>query len=444
MATTKELRERRGSLEKKFQDIVNKAETEDRDLTAEEEATLATINTDDLALKNRIERQEQLASLGKELDEPQGHKIAGPGSHAGDGLGRTGASSAGDPETHALAMQGWARYQFGEDPTEEQVEACNAVGINPRSQKLNVGMSRHWASARQEWRNALTTPQPGKGGTFIAPSFVNNLEVAMLQFGPMLQIADLIDTDTGAELPYPTMNDTSNEGVMMSELEEATEQDIATGKEVFGAHEATSQVVVVSQAMLDDSAFDLVNVLSETLGMRLGRLMNRKCTLGTNANEPHGIVPAATVGKETASATAFTADEILDLISSVDPAYRADPSFGLMANEAVWSVLKKLKATSGEYLWQRSLQDGTPDRFDGWPIWTNQHMSGTIAAAEKVLLAGALRKYKIRRVRNLVLRRMQEKYATQNADGFVAFIRFDGGLVDAGTHPIKVMQMKVS
>ncbi|WP_437231065.1 phage major capsid protein [Planctomicrobium sp. SH661] len=440
MPTIKELRERRGSLEARFKEIVNQAETEDRALTQEEETTLAAINKDDLELKSRIERQEQLANLGRELNEPNDRRIAGRGSAAGDDIRHGRGDAEYDDEQQALAFQAWALYQMGEEPSERQMDAAQAVGLNVRKQNLELNLTSNWNVARANYFNSLTTTVPSRGGMLTRPGLVGSLEMAMLHSGPMIQACDLLDTDTGVDLPYPTINDTANEGEIITDDQESTEGDPSIGGVVFGAYTGSSKAIVIPQALLDDTGFDMPSKVGEMFGVRLGRLINKRCTTGKGSNEPWGIVNRATLGKTTASATAITGDEVLDLIWSVDAAYRADPSFGIMAADTVWVTLKKLKSTDGVYLWQRSLAEGTPDTFDGKPIFSNPHMDDAITANKKTVLAGAFGKYKIRRVRSIMIRRMVEKYALQNADGFVAFLRFDGDLVDAGTHPVKYLQ----
>jgi HK97 family phage major capsid protein len=64
----------------------------------------------------------------------------------------------------------------------------------------------------------------------------------------------------------------------------------------------------------------------------------------------------------------------------------------------------------------------------------------TINAANKTILFGAMKKYKLRKVREVQLVRFGERFMTQLAIGFLAFLRVDGNLVDAGTHPIRVLQ----
>ena len=64
-----------------------------------------------------------------------------------------------------------------------------------------------------------------------------------------------------------------------------------------------------------------------------------------------------------------------------------------------------------------------------------------IAPSAKAILFGDFSKYFIRRITGARVLRLVERYADYNQTGFVAFQRWDGALVDAGTHPIKYLQM---
>jgi HK97 family phage major capsid protein len=101
--------------------------------------------------------------------------------------------------------------------------------------------------------------------------------------------------------------------------------------------------------------------------------------------------------------------------------------------------IKQLKDGFGRYLWQAGLAYGTPDTLDGDPIFINQSMDSTVASTKKTVAYGALKKYKIRDVSSIRLRRLVERYADADQEAFVLFARADGNLLDAGTHPIKYM-----
>lgn len=436
MPTLKQLREERGKLNAKFREVVDRAETENRDLNAEEDQLLADLNDQDLAIKRRIENLERLNDWDSELNASTGDR------RRVEDLRDQDHNPARDAERQRLAFNAWARWQYGSDPNAAEREAAEALRIRPDQQSLNIALDP-WDKARREaiaYRNGLTTGTPSKGGTLVRPSTAQAIEMAMLAHGTMIQEATLLDTDTGANLPFPTVNDTSNEGELVAELKATTTSDVSTGATVLSAHELSSKIIIVSQAMIEDGG-DVIGLIEDVIGERLGRGMNRQATTGVGGgNAPQGVVTGATVGKTATSATAITADEVLDMIHSVDPSYRADPSMALMMHDNVVLAIRKLKDSQNQYLWQPSLISGTPDRFSNVRVVINQHMASSIAASAKTILAGPLRHYKMRRVRRITIRRMVEKYADQNADGFVGFVRFDGAIVNAGTNPIKVLQ----
>ena len=107
-----------------------------------------------------------------------------------------------------------------------------------------------------------------------------------------------------------------------------------------------------------------------------------------------------------------------------------------MMNDATLLLIRKLKDTTNQYLFQSSLREGEPDKLLGQDINPNNDMA-TVAAAAKTVLYGAFRNYKIREVRTVRFRRLVERFADTDQEGFVAFQRIDGNLLDAGGHPVK-------
>jgi HK97 family phage major capsid protein len=60
-----------------------------------------------------------------------------------------------------------------------------------------------------------------------------------------------------------------------------------------------------------------------------------------------------------------------------------------------------------------------------------------MATSAKSILFGDFSKYWIRRVAGVQVLRLTERYADFNQTAFIGFQRWDGNLIDAGTHPLK-------
>lgn len=439
----KELRERRAKLIADSRAILDKAEKDKRDLTTEEDTQFAAINKDIDSLGKQIERLDRQDKLEKDLGDvrdPDNLRRNNRGSAARKLVGADGEELLSGDEALALSVQAWGRQQFGKRLKPQHKAACRQTRMNPMARTLVLPLPLDFRAQKRQFHNNLGVGT-GSAGYTIPTGFIANLEMAMLYYGMMLQTSDVIRTPDGRSLPWPTANDTGNTG---AQLDEATtignSVDIAVSRLVLEAYKFSSKLVKVSAELLEDSAFNLLDVLAACLGERLGRIINTKCTVGDGNSTPNGIVTAATVGKTTASATAIVFDEVLDLKYSVGRAYRGAPGRGFMANDVIVLALRKLKDAVGRYMWEASKGTGEPDTLDGDPIHVNDDMDNAITATKKTLLYGDLSKYKIRLAGGLRMRRLVERYADTDEEGFVGFERADGDLLDAGTHPVKVLQ----
>ena len=83
----------------------------------------------------------------------------------------------------------------------------------------------------------------------------------------------------------------------------------------------------------------------------MARIANSKLTTGSGSSDVEGIVTNSAAGVTAASATAVTADAIIDLVHSVDPAYRIGNAASMM-NDSTLAAVRKLKEGDRNYLWQ--------------------------------------------------------------------------------------------
>lgn len=292
---------------------------------------------------------------------------------------------------------------------------------------------------------ATQTSTTSGGGYTIPEGFMNELEVALKKYGGVEPVARVITTDSGNDIPFPTANDTVQKGRLITENTDVTAGSNAAvpfGVVDLRAYNYTSDLIQVPRQLMQDSAFNMAQVLGDLLGTRLGRIKNEHLTTGTGSSQPHGIVTASFEGAEAASATAFTRGEILDLIYSVDPAYANSPSARHMFS---WNTLKAIRSlkidqagtTDIRPIYQASAIVGEPDTIEGKPFTINQDMDDAGTAGNKFWLFGDMSKYLVRNVRGVEVMRLNERYAEAYQVAFVGFLRFSGHLIDAGTRPIK-------
>ncbi len=465
MPTAKELREKRAPLAAEIRrqaDRIN-AETPPRDFTSEEKPAWEKVNDD----YNALTRQIELAERVEQVEAEQAARVGDPRLAqlplmTPPPAGNDGGSTAITEAHRRLAFAAWHRGGRGVAPSQEQSAACRLLGVNPFAGELSSSLP---STAYVEQLQAVYQNNPDKfrqrqlaevsapdyqaalsgitgtaGGYLFPSSFVRELEINMLAFGGILQAAEIMRTSSGERIAWPTADDTSNKGRRLNENAAVNlTPDPTFGQVYWDAYDYTSDAVLVPFRLMMDAIFDLPTILGRMLGERLGRKIALDCTTGTGANQPKGIITCATTGVTTASATAIAFDEVLDLIFSIDPAYRAGARF--MFHDKITQYLRKLKDGIGRYLWEPSSEPNVPDMLWGYPCTISMEMDSTVAATKNVILFGQLSKYKVRQVAEVRTYRLQERYRDNDQDGFLAFIRADGNLLDAGTHPIKLMVM---
>lgn len=198
--------------------------------------------------------------------------------------------------------------------------------------------------------------------------------------------------------------------------------------------------VKVTEELLYDNAFGLERYIIEEFGKALANAEEDAFLNGDGVGKPLGILAAtggAEIGVTAASATAITADEIINLIYSLKRPYRKKAVF--IVNDATIALLRKLKDANGVYMWQPALTLGEPDKLLGYPVYTSQFMP-TCASGSKSIIFGDLSYYNIGDRGTRSFAELKELYAGNGMVGFVAKERVDGKLILP--EAVKVLQMK--
>lgn len=336
-----------------------------------------------------------------------------------------------------LALRGMIMGRDDPRFTERHDRAMRAAGVRGNYVDIPLLSTRDLSKLSREFRAAQSSLVLADGGALVGGGLMGALEMALLQFGGVRQVATIVRTDTGAELPFPTSNDTSNEGRLVTEnASRTTETPLQFGAVALRGYTYSSDWVKAPFELIEDSSINIDEMVGAALGERLGRIQNRHFTVGDGAAKPKGISVSATAGVTAASASALTADELIRLQHSVDVAYRSMATW--MFHDTTHEAIRKLKDGDGNYLLQRSLADGAPETLLGKPIQVNNHMA-EIAASARTILFGAMKKYVIREVRSIRLMRAVELYAQNGQVGFIAHARADAALINAGTNPVKAL-----
>jgi HK97 family phage major capsid protein len=433
MSYAKDLREKQARLATKMRALVDAAKSADRGLNTEERTQWDNLIAEFNANEATIKAEEMIGKIETDLATVRGDELVPAFAGAQPAASGARGKKPKDDTPHGKAFAKWLRHGLSAlSPAEQTVMNSRAVSLD------SIGI-----------QNAQTITGSG-GGYLIPQGFSDQLEEALKWYGGIINEVDTFDTDTGNPLPWPTENDVANKGRLLAINTQLTTTDLVFGQVVFNAYTGTSDIVLVPIQLMQDSYFDMDTYVARALGTRLGRLVNFQCTMGTGGGvAPNGIQPAVVaagniVTGATGSSTSVGYKDLVNVYHAVDPAYRDRPTSKYMFHDSTLKAIRQLTDTAGRPIWQPGISAGIgggfPSTIIDRPYVVNNDMPAMAASAYGILF-GDLSKYKVRRVAGgVTMMRLTERYADYLQVGFLGFMRFDGQLLDAGTHPIAAWQ----
>ena len=402
--TILELREKRTKAWEAAKAFLDSHRKENGVLSAEDDAAYTKMEQEITDLGKEIARLERQEALDAELNRPVNKPLTGkPGGRADadDGEDKTGRASDDYRKNFWNAMRSKAPMP--------------AV------------------------TNALQVGTDSEGGYLVPDEYERTLVEALEEENIFRQMAKVIKTSSGdRKIPVVASKGTAS---WIDEEGAFPESDDSFGQVSIGAYKLGT-MIKVSEELLNDSVFDLQSYISREFARRIGAKEEEAFFTGDGKGKPLGVL-AATGGAETgvtaASATAVTADELMDLYYSLKSPYRKKSVWVL--NDSTIKAIRKLKDNNGQYLWQPSLTAGAPDMILGRPIKTSAYMPA-IAAGAKTIAFGDFSYYWIADRQGRSFKRLNELFAATGQVGFLASQRVDGKMILA--EAVKVLVQKAA
>ena len=374
--------------------------TPDGFLSEEDDATYTKLETEITNLGNEIARMERLEALDNELSKP-----------------------VSTPITEKPAAPAKMDTKTG--------RASDAY------KKAFWNVTRHKDSMTPEMKNALQEGVDSEGGYLVPDEFERTLVQGLNAATVIRANAHVITTSSGLhKIPVVASHGSA---AWIDEEGAYTESDDIFGQVQLDAHKVGT-IIKVSEELLNDAAFDLEGYISSEFSRRIGDKEEEAFLTGNGSSKPTGILNATgggEVGVTAASATAITADELIDLYFSLKAPYRKNAIWVL--NDTTVKLVRKLKDNNGQYLWQPALRDGDVPTILGRPYFTSAYMPEA-AAGEKTIIFGDLNYYWIGDRQGITFKRLNELFAGNGQVGFLASKRLDGKTVLP--EAIKVLQQK--
>jgi HK97 family phage major capsid protein len=278
----------------------------------------------------------------------------------------------------------------------------------------------------------------GAGGATVPTSFYGQLVAHLIETSAILQAgATVLNTASGESLQVPKTTAHSSASIV-TEAGTIGESDPAFGQVTLGAYKYGT-VIQVSRELLTDAGVDLEGYLAMQAGRALGNAFGAHAISGTGTGQPRGVLLDASAGVTgptgvtggfgTQSTAGQGADLLISLFHSVIAPYRASRSCRWLMNDTTAGVIRRIKTSDGQYIWQPSMVAGDPDTLLSKPVLTDPNVPGIGLGAESVVF-GDFSQFFVRMAGGIRFERSDEYAFNADLVTFRALMRADAALVD--------------
>lgn len=368
MKNLKKLMERRAELKKKLDDLVAKADAEERAMSEDETKEFDAAEKEIKKIDATLDREERARGI-TEVQQPT--------------------------ETHEMTQEERAAAE----------EKAFADFIMNRVTENRAGEIQ------------LTQ---GNNGSIVPTTIANRIIKSVRDMVPFLQLADVIYTN--GKLSVPVYGEDSTNYIKADYVDEGTELTDNIGK--FTTIDLTGYVVgalaLVSNKLKDNTDINVVDFVVNQVAESIAEKLEKEFVTGST--KIIGIT-SATKGITAASATAVTYDELVSLKHSLKQRFRANARW--IMNPATYTALCKLKDGNGQPYFKEDEY-----KILGLPVIESDSMP-TIAASAKAIVCADLSGYTIKATKSVEIQVLREKFSTKNMLGVLAFGEYDAKITDS-------------
>ncbi len=410
MAFTTLLLEKRKNIAEQSKALLDKAETEKRGLTVEEQTAYDQHSADLVDLRKQVEKLEEQRKEAEAFD----------------------AVTAGLPKVDARNAPTEGRNVVGEELRAFVDGKARTFEVKDAHHELrsmvNEPVGAH--GRREVALRALSRLSAAAGQNIVPTTFYGKLWANLILTAQLINAgATVWTTDSGEQIQVPITTGFST-GSLVAEAGTIGASDPAFGQRALGAFKYGT-LFQVSKELLQDTGIDLEAFLAMQAGRAVGNALGADLVAGNGTAKPSGILQTAANGVtgQSGVAGAPSFDNLMDLYYSVLSPYRSQPEAAWLLNDTTQSTIRKLKDSTGRYLWEPTLTPQAPDQILGKPVVSDPNMP-TVALGAKSVLFGDLSSYVVRIVNGVRFERSDDFAFNADLATYKCVIRGDGLLVD--------------
>lgn len=386
----KELLEKKNDLVTRAEETLNKAKTENRELTDAEMAELAEI-------------RDNVRKIVKALDIEDFF----------DREGRNGGKKPmPTPQENTEAMNEDTRANCGQDVKETRAFENYIRGIVTHERDNNMTF--------------------GDNGAVVPTTIANRIIKKVYNICPILERSTKYNVKGTLELPY---YDTDTTTITVAYKDEFSALTSASG--TFNSISLTGYLAgaltKISRSLINNSQFDIVAFVVDEMSYAIKRFIEKELLNGTPGNPP--TTPSKVLGLygltnylTAASQTVITADEVVQLHDKIKDEFQENAIW--IMSPATRTALRLLKGTTGYYLLNDDISSPFGTTLLGKPVYVSDNMPD-MAAGKNAIFYGDFRGLATKFNEELSIEVLREKYADEHAVGVIGWFEFDSKVEDA-------------
>lgn len=281
-------------------------------------------------------------------------------------------------------------------------------------------------------RKSMSSDSDQDGGFLVSPEMSSEIVKKIYESSPIRQLASVQTISTNSLKIIEDLGEAGSGWV--GERESRTETTTPGIKEIeIPVHELYAEPRA-TQGFLDDASINVEAWLADKVGDKFLRDEATAFVSGSGVKKPKGILTYASGSgfgylerTGTASATALTGDELIDLQASLKEAYQGNAVW--LMNRLIVAYVRKLKDSQGRYLWEPGLAQGAPAMLLGKPVeYASDLASSLTANAEAVIYGNIKAGYQV--VDRVGIRVLRDPFTAKPYIKFYTTKRVGGGVKD--------------
>lgn len=370
----KALIEKKNSLIDEMEGLLDKAKTEVRAFTDEEDSRIEEIKKEVRGLEKLIADKEEFRALSKE-------------------------------EIKA------------EKGTEEMSKEERQLEVIEKEEREFIEAVRN---------NELRNLTAGQNGKIIPVSIASDVINKVVELCPILSLSQVYNVAGDLRLPKYNADSATIAAAYATEFQDLTE---TTG--TFTTIDLTNQIVGVlvkiSKSLINRADFDVRGFIVNEIARKIAEFLEREMLVGKTANRIEGAIKT-TNEVVTAANNKVTTDEIINLQMKLPTVYQ--PKAVFVMHKDILTEVRKLKDGQGNYILQQDFSAPFGWTILGRPVYLSDNMEKEIATGKEVILYADFSGYAVKMTKSLEIQLLQEKYAAQYALGIVSYVELDAKIAD--------------